>query len=141
MTRTWIVLCAVTALLTGMRLPSNAAESRVRIPGIYSGLSYHQESGDLLGTELFIVPSSDQQDGYVVFVQRWEGGTTFPVVVAVQVDGNELVFEVPAPSLAKGEYRGRVTEKGFTGIWRYRMSDGSYREEPIQLSRKKSYWE
>jgi hypothetical protein len=34
----------------------SAEEQKPRVPGIYSDLAYSNEGGDLLGTEMFIIP-------------------------------------------------------------------------------------
>ena len=60
---------ATIALLVAT-LPVIAAEKSARITGIYSDLRYHEEAGDLLGTEIFIVYAAG---GYTAFVQSAEG--------------------------------------------------------------------
>ena len=45
-----------------------------RITGIYSNLAYNQEGGDLLGMEVFIIPSDERSgNSYTAFVQIAEG--------------------------------------------------------------------
>jgi len=117
----------------------HAVEKKIRITGIYSNLVYNQEGGDLLGNELFIV--SAQEHGFFAFFQSWAGGTTAPVVVPVQVEGDRVTFIIPAPSLGEGSYEGRISGTGFDGKFRYPLASGGFREEPIQLKRKKSYWQ
>jgi len=133
-----IVVSATLPIMT-MAWPISAADTKPRITGIYSDMSYHQESGDLVGTEIFVVYTPNE---YVAFFQNWEGGSSRPVVVPVQVSGDTIAFKVPEPSLGAGEYIGRVGKTGFDGTVRYRRPDGtSGKAEPIHLKRKKSYWQ
>jgi hypothetical protein len=92
-----LALAAALVILTGQL---HAVEKKIRITSIYSDLTYSQEGGDLLGTEIFIV--SAQEHGFFAFFQSWAGGTTAPVVVPVQVDGDRVTFAIPAPSLPEG---------------------------------------
>jgi hypothetical protein len=83
---------------------------------------------------------SAQEHGYFAFVQSWAGGTTVPVVVSVQVDGDKVTFAVPAPSMGQGNYEGRTSGTGFDGTCRHPLASGGFSEEPIHLKRNKSYW-
>jgi hypothetical protein len=114
---------------------------KVRVPGIYSSLVYSEEGGDLLGTEIFIVPSDLANLAYVVFVQCWEGGSTPPVTVPVKVSGDSISFTVPGPSCAEGTYKGRISKAGFDGTFMRRLVDGTSKAEPVHLKRKPSYWQ
>ena len=111
--RTTLVLVLTMVMMAGQL---HAVEKKIRVTGIYSNLYYNQEGGDLLGTEIFIV--SAQEDGYFAFFQSWAGGTTVPVVVPVQVDGNKVTFAIPAPSLGEGNCEGRINGTGFDGKFR-----------------------
>jgi hypothetical protein len=140
----WQEMCCWRNVFLGiivamMFRPLEAVETKVRIPGIYSNLYYNREGGDLLGTEIFIVFADS--DGYVAFVQCWQGGTTMPVVVPVKVDGDKLSFSIPAPSLGEGEYKGTISAAGFDGTWRRRDTRDGFSEEKIHLKRTKSYWQ
>lgn len=135
--RFWQAIAAAAVVV--MSGPVEASEQKVRITGIYSDLYYNREDGDLGGTELFIVGAGEL--GYAAFIQIWEGGTTMPVVVPVQVNGDKVTFSVPAPSLGEGQYQGHITQNGFVGSWRHRLAGGGFTEDPIHLRRKKSYWQ
>jgi hypothetical protein len=137
--RFWPTTLAIAATVVVRAAHLDAAEKKIRITGIYSDLTYSQEGGDLLGTEIFLV--SAQEHGYFAFVQSWAGGTTPPVVVPVQVDGDKVTFAVPAPSIGEGNYEGRISGTGFDGTCRRPLASGGFSEEPIRLKRKKSYWE
>jgi hypothetical protein len=137
---------AKTSVALGLALllaasASWAAETISRVTGIYSDLSYSDEDG-VLGTEIFIVATiGEQGTQYAVFFQYWQSGTTFPVVVPAEVEGDFVSFEVPAPSLGEGRYKGRVTKAGFDGTWRHHLANGSDLEEPLRLKRRRSYWQ
>jgi hypothetical protein len=140
----WQKMCCWRGVLLGIVIvttirPLEAAETKPRVPGMYSNLYYNSEGGDLLGTEVFIVYAD--VNGYVAFVQNWQGGTTMPVVVPVKVDGDKLSFTVPAPSLGEGEYKGTVSATGFDGTWRRPDAKNGFSEERIHLKRTKSYWQ
>jgi hypothetical protein len=105
------------------------------VSGIYSNLSYNEEGGDLLGTELLILPSADNAaGGYSVFVQIAEGGAPFTAIVPVKISGNTIEFILPP-----GGAYDRQRFVGFveTGQLILRWSNGT--EE--HLKRGKSYWQ
>lgn len=137
---TWYRVMQLAVTLGVLLFSSAKAADQSQVTGIYSDLYYNDEGGDLLGTEIFIVVTGQGSD-YAVFFQNWEGGSTFPVVVPAQVDGDKITFKVPPPSDAAGTYSGRIGKKGFDGTWKHKDDDGSYRTEPIHLGRKKSYWQ
>ena len=118
---------------------SDASERKIQITGIHSDLSYNREAGDLLGTELFIVGAGGH--GYVAFVQSWQGGTSIPLVVPVQVNEDKIMFEVPAPSFGEGQYNGRISKTGFDGTWLHPLAGGGFVKYPVHLKRKRSYWQ
>ena len=137
-------LAAVTALALGVI--GEAGGAQVKITGIYSDLHFIAEAGDLLGTEIMIVPARGGEE-WVVFHQHWEGYPRFPVVVPASVKRDRITFEVryppeedekPEPAT---EYEGRITTAGFEGIRRYPLANGTMAKEPVKLPRKKSYWE
>ncbi len=114
-----------------------AADKPVRVTGIYSDLRYSDESGDLGGTEIFIVYAAR---GYTAFVQTAEGEPDEAVAVPVKVDKNRISFIVPKPTNGPWVYDGRITATGFVGT--LTISNGGKRyTTKLQLRRKKSYWE
>lgn len=131
---------ACTALLLVIIAVTNKAIAApdVRVPGIYSDLTYNNDSGDLHGTELFIVVAPDDRGPrYSVFFQCWGEGGFDPVAIPAKVDGDKVSFIVPPPSVVAGAYEGRITKSGFDGS--YRLDNGN--TSSIHLKRKKSYWE
>ena len=140
MTTNWCRVLMLAAAFGVLMLPPARAANPSRMTGIFSDLYYNEEGGDLLGTEIFVVVTG-QGSNYAVFFQNWEGGSTFPVVVPAQVDGDKITFKVPPPSDAAGTYSGRISKSGFDGTWKHKYDDGSYHTDPIQLRRKNSYWQ
>lgn len=135
-----IWVCAlILATTTSFASATDASPTAVvRVPGIYSDLAYNSESGDLLGTEIFIVVApDDRKTRYVVFIQSWGEGGFDPVAVPAKVDGDSVSFIVAPPSVLAGEYKGQVTKSGFDGS--YHLDNGY--TSAIHLKRKKSYWE
>ena len=117
--------------------PVMAAEKAVHVTGIYSDLRYNEESGDLSGTEIFIVTAAD---GYAAFVQAAEGEPGVAVVVPVKVSQDRISFTVPKPSSGAGIYKGRISATGFLGtvVTTY---NGKAHSSTVQLRRKNSYWQ
>lgn len=119
---------------------TQAADKPAPITGIFSDLYYNKEGGDLLGTEVFIVPDGDQ--GYIAFVQAAQGTISKPVVVSVHVNsGRRISFIVPAPSDAEGSYMLQANDNGVDGTRTYHRANASTANEAIHLKRKPSYWE
>ncbi|MGH8069041.1 MAG: hypothetical protein ACRERE_28160 [Candidatus Entotheonellia bacterium] len=108
-----------------------------RATGIYSNMSFHEESGDVLGIEVFVMRSSK---GYFVVFQSSEGAPAVPVVVPVRIDGKSIEFDLPAECAYAGKFKGTLTEEGITGGFPSgRLGpDGS---SLIRLKRGKSYWQ
>ena len=124
----WIVLALLVVVL--LTAAPSAQTRGPRLTGIYSDMSYIDEAGDVLGTEVFIVYSSK---GYFAIIQVAEGAPSVPAVVPITVDGTKVSFSLPG-DLGGGQFRGQVTERGLSG----RFADG---REPWDLKRGKSYWQ
>jgi hypothetical protein len=114
---------------------SFAAEQQVnRVTGIYSNLAYNNESGDLSGMELLIVPSGHGPDAaYSVFVQISEGGAPYTAVVPLKLKGINIEFTLPADS----EY----PRQHFVGTLNGAQLDLRWNSEVEHLKRGKSYWQ
>jgi hypothetical protein len=117
----------------------SAEEQKPRVPGIYSDLAFNNDAGDLLGTEMFIIPIGHSE--YVAFFQCWGGESTQPVTVPVKVNGDAISFTVRSPSCGVGAYKGRISKNAFDGTVTRRLTDGSSKTEPVHLKRKQSYWQ
>jgi hypothetical protein len=129
------MIFALAVVLTGA--PAPAATHAPAATGTFSDLTYNDEGGDLLGTEIFILLGPQ---GYLALVQVAQGVPGPVTLVPVKVNGDRIAFHVPAPSEGEGAYRGRITKFGFEGSWTHRYTDGTYRTDPIHLKRKRSYW-
>jgi hypothetical protein len=126
---------ALAVVLTG---PTVVAAAQVpAVTGTFSNLTYNEEGGDLLGTEIFILLGPH---GYLALVQAAQGVPGPVTLVPVKVNGDRIVFHVPATSEGEGDYKGRITKFGFDGYWTHGYTDGTYRTESIHLKRKRSYW-
>jgi hypothetical protein len=125
------------ALAIGVALLASAhtlAADEHSVVGIYSSFESSQESGDIVGMELHIVPDPT---GYSAIVQASEGAPGYPVVVHVAVEGRSIRFEIPSPSkcgLAPGIYSGTVSADGL-------LLNGPGWESARLLKRGKSYWQ
>lgn len=120
-------------LLAACHLHTADAPAAAPISGTFSDLTYHQESGDLLGTEVHITFSFQ---GFVAVVHCASG---VPVVVPVSVSGQEIAFtltELHEDSLCgEGSYTGRVDDAALT------LRESSSPEYTKVLKRQQSYWD
>jgi hypothetical protein len=117
----------------------SAEEQKPRVPGIYSDLAFNSDAGDLLGTEMFVIPIGSGE--YVAFFQCWGGESTQPVTVPVKVIGDAISFTVRSPSCGVGAYKGRISKNAFDGTATRCLTDGGSKTEPVHLKRKQSYWQ
>jgi hypothetical protein len=133
----------LSVMLAGLCLaaPPIAADAQAQqqIAGIYSDLRYIPEAGDLLGTEIFIVPSANGT-AYVAFVQEADGDIANPVIAPVTRQGGRVSIRVPMDGYTM-EFNGAVGAKSFDGTLTTQSQDGKKSSEPFHLRRKKSYWE
>jgi hypothetical protein len=113
---------------------SSGFGAQVRVTGTFTDLRYSQESGDLIGVELLIVPAHGDTGSYVAFVQMAEGGAPYSAVVPVEVSGNKLKFSMPNPGTYAGlSFSGIVSRDRLIGTW----TDGNHEV----LRRHASYWD
>jgi hypothetical protein len=125
-----------TLLIIGIATAAHAAgrsSSTVRIPGTYSNLRYNEDSGDLLGIEIKIVPVAGERLQAVVLAS--EGEPAPLVVVDVQRNGNTLSFRVPGDE--SWSFRGTVSAKALKGTITY----GTGTRTPVTLLRGCGYWD
>jgi hypothetical protein len=83
------------------------------VTGIYSDLSYHAATGDLVGMEVFVVAGPG---GYYATVQCAGGEPAQPVVVPVRVHAAQLAFTLAPgqPECGTG-FSGTVSTAGLRG--------------------------
>lgn len=130
----WIIVVAfVTAVVPHVLCATRPA----RVTGMYSDMSFHQESGDVSGIEVFVVLTSR---GYFVIFQSSEGEPAVPVVAPAKIEGKSIEFDLPPECAYAGKFRGTLTEEGITGNFPSgRLGpDGS---SVIRLKKGKSYWQ
>jgi len=75
--------------------------------GTYTSFEYYEESGDVLGIEIFIIPS-DKED-WVVF-QTSEGYPEAPIIVPAKIFDNVITFELPDSSSYSGRFVGEFLD-------------------------------
>ena len=79
-------------------------------PGIYSSLEYHEESGDLVGVEIYVIPAGA---GYWVVFQESQGEPAAPVLAPAEVGGDVITFDLPdTGSGYAGRFTGKFLEDG-----------------------------
>ena len=131
-----ILVCSVFLVAN----PSSGSQKhQPQVTGFFSDMRYMKESGDLVGTEVWIMKAGGGR--YYAAVQDAEGGPSVPVVVPVEVSGSKIRFTItkhlvdqdgrPAPDLVV-RYDGIVTRAGLSGM---------ANSEPLKLKRGKSYWQ
>lgn len=128
---------AVVLALAGLMCGCSAAIAEV-VPGIYSGLTYHQESGDLLGMEVMLVPS---REGWSAVVQVAQGASVTPVVVKAEVQGEKVRFLLPPnESGYDGEFIGHITKEGLEGgFTQGQLAPNG--DKVFRLRKGPSYWQ
>lgn len=132
LTGLFLLAPALSGCATGTRPDGVSASDRpVKITGCYSNMYFNEEGGDLLGFELFVVPT---RDGYHVLYQHSEGEPDAPLLVPATVEGDTIRFTVSHDGPFPGQFRGTVTEHELTG--RFERIN-----EEIVLERKASYWQ
>jgi hypothetical protein len=105
-----------------------ATEKRVTVTGIYSDMEYVEETGDLVGTEIFLLLSGE---GHFVLVQVAEGSPGVPLLLPARVDGQSLTFELPEC----GKFTGQISAGKLVG------SFANCSNWHVRLNRKRSYWQ
>ena len=127
-----IALLALLCLSTGL----SAAERRPpRIAGTYTNLALHDETGDLVGTEIKIVPVVGGRYQAAVIVSV---GEVQPLRVAdVQVTGQSVSFVVREDNGTSWSFRGTVSAESLKGTITH--SEGG--RENVTLRRHRSYWD
>ncbi len=131
-----ILRAAFCVMVFAVYSPAFADEHQERhIAGIYSNLHYIEEAGDLVGTELHILPpKGDDKAGYTVVVQIAEGEAPFTATVPLKVSGDRFEFTLPKDSFDPGaHFTGKFDQQGLTLKW----SSGTVEH----LKRGKSYWQ
>jgi hypothetical protein len=99
--------------------------------GTFTNLRTHEETGDILGAELTVLPQ--YQTAYVIF-QCAEGEATKPVFATAEVKGDTLRFTIgPDAGPCAGRYLATATRDGVSLHRDHAPPD-------VILPRKRSYW-
>jgi hypothetical protein len=125
-----LILLFVALTIVPVALAENS-----NVTGLFSTFSISEESGDISGAEIHIVPNPA---GYSAIVQASEGAPAFPEVIKLSVKGNTVEFTIPedsASGLSPGKYIGSVSMKGLV----LRGPKGLYEE--YFLPRRSSFWQ
>ncbi len=107
-----------------------AAQADLRISGIFSNLHYSDESGDLGGWEILVIPSGAST--YTAVVQLSEGEAPTVAVGTLVAKAGRFTLTIPPGSTLSGTYKGVITAKDM----RLETPAG-----PETLLRGKSYWQ
>jgi hypothetical protein len=141
-----IIFIIATSLFVG--ISANATDSTtIKITGIYSDMHRVKETGDTVGTELFIVGYGKE---YYGFLQNAEGEPGMPSIVKLNIKGNSIEFTDETFSHLDHIYKfkGIITAKGIEGKWLERKKTAKETEvkwisdkDITKLKRGKSFWQ
>jgi hypothetical protein len=87
----------------------DAAQADLRISGIFSNLRYSEESGDLGGWEILVIPSG--KSTYTAVVELAEGQGPAVAVGTLMEKGGRFTLTIPAGSSLSGTYKGAISAK------------------------------
>lgn len=121
-----------------LAMSGSNAQQPPRVTGFFTDMHYIQETGDVLGDEVWIVYARGK---FWATVQIAEGSPEPPVVVPVEVSGSTVKFAItqkqvgpdgkPVPDLVI-PFEGTVTQFGLSGT----ANSG-----PFNLQRHASFWQ
>jgi hypothetical protein len=126
---------ALFAVLAGsMQAQSTPAQRHGLAFGTFSNLHYIAQTGDVVGTEITIIPQ--HKTAYAIF-QCSEGMPDDPVLVPVSINGNQIQFTVRSQDKScDGVFTGAITPKGLKLLPQsQKPSEGGE-----LLLRRASYW-
>lgn len=94
--------------------PVVAAEPKLQ--GIYSNMEPSVEQGELIGTEIFILPHvRDDKIAYVALVQFADGLPTRPQLVDLAIQNGSIAFSAVHPAEGEIGFKGNIDADGLTG--------------------------
>lgn len=126
-----LLICVVV-----LGVPLNAQKPDVDATGVFGRLEYHEQSGDVLGLEVFVVKG---RSGYFATVQVAEGVPDDPVVIPITVEGAVVSFSLRVANNVI-RYRGTVRADGLYG--KFDNNAFSTRDDGhFLLKRGQSYWQ
>ncbi len=128
-----LIFLSFYTLTFAQKAGQQKAKQRVQVTGIFSDLRYSNESGDVIGLEIFIVYAGD----YYATIQVAEGFPEPPFVVKLQVKDSSIEFTLPEKTgslSGLGKFTGKITATGLNGKFEHET-------EKRALKRKNSYWQ
>ncbi len=130
---------ALFALLAvSMQAQSTPAQRHGPAFGTFSNLHYIDQTGDVVGTELTIIPQ--YQTAYAIF-QCSLGAPSDPVFVPVTINGNQIQFTVHSRDKScDGAFTGTITARGMKLVTQSENKSPKASEASELLSRRASYW-
>lgn len=129
-----VVLLGASGVQSVNRQTSKAAPTEVRLTGTFSSMSYHAQSGDILGAEVKLVPGSRS---LVAIVQLAEGAPEDPYVAEARLEGNRVSFRFPALGGGVNSFEGVVLDSALVGTFTYRSGS----KESVRLRRNCGFWD
>lgn len=121
---------AVIAALVLFGLATLGQAEEPRISGVFSNLRYSEQSGDLIGWEILVVPR--QGGTYTAIVQVAEGSAPAVVIGTLVANDSNMVISIPNGQAFAGAYTATITATEM----RFETPEGTER-----LRRGKSYWQ
>jgi hypothetical protein len=110
-----LTLMGLTAALLGSAIACASADAP-KLQGIYSNMEPSVEQGQLIGTEVFILPHVvDEEVAYVAVVQFSDGLPTRPQLVDVAVQDDGISFTAVHPIEGEIRFTGSIDTDGLTG--------------------------
>jgi hypothetical protein len=127
----------VTVLYVFLGALSTHVVAAERLTGIYSNMTFNNESQDVSGIEIFVVFS---REGFKVIFQDAEGSPSVPVIVPAVVKDSSISFDLPERNGYSGKFVGRISNGKLVG---YFLSGAVGKEErpEITLKRGRSHWQ
>ena len=126
-----------TLLVLSLAMNASADEISTTLVGIYSDMTRHQESGDILGIEIII---SKTKSGYFAVIQTSEGVPCKPVVSPVVIEREKIRIDIPVDACYSGVLTGVVKPDG---LWVF-LGNGALSprgDKEFLLPKRNSFWE
>jgi hypothetical protein len=106
--------------------------------GTFSNMHYIAQTGDVVGTEITIIPQ--YQTAYAIF-QCSQGAPSDPVLVPVSISGNQIRFTVHTRDKScDGTFTGTITARSLKLTPQSEDKNQKASEAGELLSRRASYW-
>lgn len=112
------------------------AAEKIKYTGTFSSFKFNKESGDLSGVEIKIVLT---RKGYQGVLQIAEGGPSQLIVVNINVENENISFEIPKsyPDYGGQSFKGKIDNNSITGNF---ILNGEVMDKE-KLIHKHSYWD